>query len=74
MDKHIEYRSEVLKISGFAMLAPAGRIFYESIALVKECGVGAFILYVLLAIITAKIGMWCIIRGYKVLKVRKYES
>lgn len=43
----IEQRSEVLKIAGFALLTPFGRVCMEPIIVFKEFGLISFILYLI---------------------------
>ena len=62
ISKQSEYKAEVLKISGFAMLAPFGRLFFEPAVLLKECGV-CFFVYVIISTAIGILGLTFILRG-----------
>ncbi len=70
ISKEIEYKAEVLKIAGFALLSPWGRLFFEPIALLKECGV-YFLVYLIISFVLAILGLKFIVRGSKLLNLNR---
>ena len=66
-----KYRVEIFKIAGFACMAPLGRIFFEPLALLKECGLILFLGYMVTALALTMLGLIFISKGYDILDAEK---
>lgn len=73
ISKETEQRSEVLKIAGFALLTPFGRIFMEPVAVFEEFGLIFFLAYLIISIIIGLLGICCIFRSCDILTIRRIK-
>ena len=64
--KSKEYKSEIYKIAGFALMTPAGGIFVNPL-LCRELEALKFILYGFLCLMLLALGIWSLFYGYNVL-------
>ena len=67
ISKQTEYKSEVLKIAGFAMLTPFGSIFLSPMQIIKDFGFLYFLGYFIFGLIIGTSGLRCILRGCELL-------
>jgi hypothetical protein len=67
-EKKQDYKSDILKISGFALTTPLGRIFIEPTVVFNEFGFQNFIGYLVLCLTLTMIGATLIYTGYDTLE------
>ena len=68
ISKQTEQKAEILKLVGFALCSPLGRICIEPVVVFKECGLIGFLCYATLSFIVAIYGIDCIARSYEILE------
>ena len=71
ISKQTEQKAEILKLVGFALLTPFGRICIEPIVVFKEFGFAGFLCYAILSFIIGTGGINCIARSYEILEERR---
>ena len=68
MIKEIDrYSAEILKIAGFALMTPFGRIIIQPSVVFNELGLIAFIFYTTFSLLLFFIGVIVLIKGYDIL-------
>lgn len=65
--KDEEYRSEIFKIAGFAMMAPIGKFFLEPWVIFKEINIIKFVIFLAVSSFLAYAGLIFIMKGYDIL-------
>ncbi len=73
IDELNKYRVEILKIIGFAMLSPFGRLFLQPLEIFKEYGLILTMCYAIMSIATGLLGFVIIIRGYEIIEEDKLK-
>ena len=73
ISKQTEQKAEILKLVGFALLAPFGRICMEPIVVLNEFGFTGFLCYALLSLMIGICGLNCIARSYEILEERRIK-
>ena len=75
IDELDEFTVEIFKMTGFAFMAPFGRLFFEPMAVFKECGTILFFIYVTVAFSLLILGLMLIAKAYVILELgeRKKE-
>ena len=66
-----KYRAEILKIAGFAMMTPFGRIIVQPMVVFNEFNSPIFVLYLIIALWLFYMGLLSVARGYSILKQEK---
>ena len=67
ISKQTQQKAEVLKIAGFALLTPLGRVFVEPAVVFNEFGFLGFIIYLIFAFSVGIFGISCILRSCDIL-------
>lgn len=70
LSKQTEQRAEILKIAGFALITPFGRIFIEPMIVIKEFNSPWIFAYVLFVIFIAIVGLEFIVRSCDILSTK----
>ena len=73
ISKQTEQKSEILKLVGFALCSPLGRICIEPVVVFKECGLISLLCYAVLSFIIGTGGINCIGRSYEILEERRIK-
>ena len=71
ISKETEQKAEILKLVGFALLAPFGRICIEPIVVINEFGFTGFMIYLTFSIIVGLFGTRCIVRSFEILEEKR---
>ena len=66
-----KYRAYTFNIAGFALISPSGRIFFEPVALFKECGPILFFVYIIISLGLALLGLILLLKGYDILDLEE---
>ena len=74
ISKETEQKSEVLKIVGFALLTPLGRIFVEPIVVLNEFGFIGLICYIIFGFTIGTFGLTCILRSCEILEEKRIKN
>ncbi len=69
--KDEEYRTEIFKIAGFAMMAPIGKFFLEPWVTFKEVNNGIFFIFLIVSLFLAYIGLVFVMKGYDILLIHR---
>ncbi len=69
--KDEEYRAEIFKIAGFAMMAPIGKFFLEPWVIFKEVNNGIFFIFLVVSLLLAYIGLVFVMKGYDILLIHR---
>ena len=71
ISKETEQKAEILKLVGFALLTPFGRICIEPIVVINEFGLAGFIVYIIFTLIIGTFGANCILRSFEILEEKR---
>ena len=73
IDRQTEQKSEILKITGFALCAPFGRLFVEPMVVIKEFNSPWLIVYIFISVVFAICGFNCIVRSCDILDAKEWH-
>ena len=71
ISKQTEQKAEILKLVGFALLTPFGRICIEPLVIIHEFGSVGFIGYLIFTLVIGTFGVNCILRSFEILEEKR---
>ena len=69
-----KYRAETFRVVGIAMLAPFGAVFLTPTLLIQQLGIGGFIVYIIISLISFIFGGMILEIGRRVIDRNKMEK
>lgn len=67
-----KYKSEVIKLIGFALIAPFGRAISDPY-LIKDFGLLLSFTFIAYTVVLLMLGLACILKGHDILKKEKWN-
>ena len=68
ISKSQEYKAEALRIAGFAMLSPFGRLFLQPVEIFRDYNLCLAICYIISTCAFGFLGLVFITRGYEIIE------